>query len=178
MNDYYYLNGNNKVGPFSLDSLKGQPITPATLVWNSTLPDWVEAGSLAELKDFFVSAAASAPAPPTPVQQVPYNAGGNTYNNNYGNSGQPPMPDNYLVWAILTTVLCCLPLGIVSIINSSKVSSLYAIGDYAGAQSASESAKKWAIWSAIIGPILYIIFVIIYVVVIAAAVGAGAFSGL
>ncbi len=30
-------------------------------------------------------------------------------------------PDNNLVWAILCTVLCCLPLGIVAIIKSTKV---------------------------------------------------------
>ncbi|MCD8166876.1 MAG: CD225/dispanin family protein, partial [Bacteroides sp.] len=30
-------------------------------------------------------------------------------------------PDNYLVWAILSTVLCCLPAGVVSIVYSVKV---------------------------------------------------------
>ena len=33
-------------------------------------------------------------------------------------------PDNNLVWAILSTVLCCLPLGIVAIIKSTLVSVL------------------------------------------------------
>lgn len=37
--------------------------------------------------------------------------------------GQPsqPKPDSNLVWGILTTILCCLPLGIVSIVKASKV---------------------------------------------------------
>jgi hypothetical protein len=174
MNDYYYLNGNNKVGPFSLDALKGQSITPSTLVWNSTLPDWVEAGTLAELKDFFISAAASTPTPPTPTQQVPYNAGGNVNNNNYGNSVQPPLPDNYLVWAILTTVLCCLPLGIVSIINSTKVSSAYALGDYEGAQKASKNAKTWAMWGAIGGVLFWVLYIVFFIIIGAA----GFLSGL
>ncbi len=30
-------------------------------------------------------------------------------------------PDNFLVWAILSTVLCCLPLGIVAIVYANKV---------------------------------------------------------
>ena len=37
-------------------------------------------------------------------------------------------PDNYLVWAILSTVFCCLPLGIVAIVKASKVDALWAQG--------------------------------------------------
>ena len=42
-------------------------------------------------------------------------------------------PDNNLLWAILSTVFCCLPLGIVSIIYAIKVDDLYKHGDYQGA---------------------------------------------
>ncbi|MBL4663561.1 MAG: CD225/dispanin family protein [Flavobacteriaceae bacterium] len=79
-------------------------------------------------------------------------------------SGNPP--DNYLVWAILSTVCCCLPLGIVSIVKATKVRELWALGDLAGAQKAADDAKKWAIWSAVIaivGMVLYFIFMIIFV---------------
>lgn len=62
----------------------------------------------------------------------------------------PPKPDSYLVWAILTTFLCCLPLGIVSIVYSVKVDNLYMTGQYAAAQEASENAKKYAIIAAAI----------------------------
>ncbi len=74
-------------------------------------------------------------------------------------------PENYLVWAILCTVLCCLPLGIVSIVYSTKVSGLWAQGRYAEAQAAADSAKKWAIISAIVGAVVIVISVILYVVV-------------
>jgi hypothetical protein len=79
-------------------------------------------------------------------------------------------PDNYLVWAILVTVLCCLPFGIVSIVNSTKVSSLWAQGRFAEAQAASNNAKKWAIIGAIVGAVVAVISVILYVVLIAFAV--------
>ncbi|WP_417935251.1 CD225/dispanin family protein [Flagellimonas maritima] len=32
----------------------------------------------------------------------------------------PPKPDNYLVWAILSTIFCCIGTGIASIIYASK----------------------------------------------------------
>lgn len=69
-----------------------------------------------------------------------------------------PLPENHLVWAILTTCLCCIPLGIVSIIKSTKVKELWALGDAIGAQKAADDAKKYAIWSAVIVPIIFIVF--------------------
>ena len=83
--------------------------------------------------------------------------------------GQQP-PDNYLVWAILSTIFCCLPFGIVSIVYSTKVAGLWAQGQFAEAQAASANAKKWAIISAIAGPVIYAIFVVIWFVFIAAVI--------
>lgn len=70
-------------------------------------------------------------------------------------------PENYLVFAILTTVLCCLPAGVVSIIYAAKVNGLYAEGRYDEAEAASKNAKTWAIVSAavaVVGIILYFLF--------------------
>jgi hypothetical protein len=83
-----------------------------------------------------------------------------------GGYGREPMPHvpNHLVWAILTTLLCCLPLGIVSIVYAAKVDGLVAAGDYDGAVSASNSAKTWAIASAGISVgliVLYVLFVVV-----------------
>jgi hypothetical protein len=64
--------------------------------------------------------------------------------------------------------LCCLPLGIVAIIKSTKVKELWAQGDHAGAQKAADDAKKFAIWGAGIG-VLFIVLYVIFVVVIGVA---------
>ena len=50
---------------------------------------------------------------------------------------------NYLVFAILSTVLCCLPTGIAAIIYASQVNTKLQLGDVAGAQAASNNAKMW-----------------------------------
>ena len=63
--------------------------------------------------------------------------------NNQQENPQTP-PPNYLVWAILTTIFCCLPFGIVSIIFAAQVNSKWMVGDYAGAQNSSKNAKIWA----------------------------------
>lgn len=81
-----------------------------------------------------------------------------TFNNPpISNSPGGPPPENYLVWSILTTIFCCIPLGIVAIIKSTKVNELWNLGDQIGAQKAAADAKKWAIYAAIIGPIVTII---------------------
>lgn len=84
-------------------------------------------------------------------------------------ANQPP--DNNLVWAILCTVLCCLPLGIVAIIKSTKVKELWVQGDYAGAQKAADDAKKYSMWGAGIG----LIFVVLYVILVFVVGVAGGF---
>lgn len=80
-----------------------------------------------------------------------------------GGYGMPPKPDSYLVWAILSTVLCCLPLGIVSIVQAAKVDGLYTSGQYDQARQASESAKKWAIISAVVGLVVVVLYILLVV---------------
>jgi len=77
-------------------------------------------------------------------------------------AGSPP--DNNLVWAILCTVLCCLPLGIVAIIKSTKVKELWMAGDHAGAEKAAADAKKYAIWGAAVGAIVIVLYIIFFAV--------------
>lgn len=66
-------------------------------------------------------------------------------------------PANYMVWAVLTTIFCCLPFGIVSIVKANNVNKLFDRGDYAGALQASSSAKTWAVVAAIVGAIFNLI---------------------
>jgi len=73
-----------------------------------------------------------------------------------------PKPDNNLVWAILTTILCCLPFGIVSIVYAAKVDGLWTSGQHAEARAAANSAKTWAIAAAVcglVGSLIYICFI-------------------
>ncbi len=76
------------------------------------------------------------------------------------NSQLQQKPDNYLVWAILSTLLCCLPLGVVAIVKSTKVDNLWLSGNHAEAIEASKQAKLWSIISAGVGlggSIIYLI---------------------
>jgi hypothetical protein len=82
---------------------------------------------------------------------------------NYGGPGGAP-PPNHLVWAILSTLFCCLPLGIASIVFAAQVNSKFAAGDLAGAQDSSEKARKFALWGTIAGVVIGILYVVLVVI--------------
>ncbi|MFH1090494.1 MAG: CD225/dispanin family protein [Pseudomonadota bacterium] len=72
---------------------------------------------------------------------------------------------NHLVWAILATIFCCLPLGIVAIVYAAQVNGKVATGDYAGAQASAGKAKMW-IWIGFgVGLAIQIVVVAINVIV-------------
>ena len=73
---------------------------------------------------------------------------------------QDNVPD-YLVPAILTTIFCCVPFGIVSIVYAAKVNGQIAQGDVEGAKRSSEQAKLWAWISFGVGIAVYSIFIIL-----------------
>ena len=50
---------------------------------------------------------------------------------------------NYLVPAILVTVLCCLPFGIPAIVYAAQVNGKLQVGDVVGAKESSKNAKMW-----------------------------------
>lgn len=74
----------------------------------------------------------------------------------------PPLPNNHLAWAILVTIFCCLPFGIVAITKANKVNTLYAARQFDMAQMASEDAKKWCIITLVTGIVLNGIILAIY----------------
>lgn len=93
----------------------------------------------------------------------------------------PGMPGenipNYLVPAILTTLFCCLPLGIVSIVYAAQVDSKVSAGDRAGALEASRNAKRWAWISFGTGIGIIVLIVAFYLVLIIIGIALGGNNG-
>ena len=78
-----------------------------------------------------------------------------------------PRPASHLVWAILSTVLCCLPFGIVAIIKASSVDGLWNQGRYEEARKAARSARNFTL----ISILLPLLGIIIYLLLIAIGIG-------
>jgi hypothetical protein len=99
----------------------------------------------------------------TPREDVPPPPPNETQASYAPQSSQADVP-NYLVQAILTTIFCCLPLGIVSIVYAAQVNGKVAAGDYAGAMESSRNARLWA-WISfgvgLLGIFGWVIFVVL-----------------
>ncbi len=68
---------------------------------------------------------------------------------------------NYLVFAILATVFCCLPTGIPAIVYAAQVNGKLQAGDLAGAQLASRNAKMWCLISLGLGLAVMVLYAIL-----------------
>lgn len=147
MAKYYYLNAQNQqMGPVEKYDLIPCGVTRQTLVWTEGMAQWTQAIMVPDLADLF-QAVPPSPGPvagyggvsPQPAPHQPYS--------------EPPVnkPQSYMWLAILSTLLCCLPFGIVSIVYASKVDSEWARGDYEAAQNNSDKAKMWGIIAAAVG---------------------------
>ena len=79
-------------------------------------------------------------------------------------AAQEPPPPNYLVWSILVTIFCCLPLGIVSIVYAAQVNSKWQSGDYEDARLYSKNARLWALIAlgvGLIGGVIWSLLIIL-----------------
>jgi hypothetical protein len=112
---------------------------------------------LASFPEFAEALSRQAPPPPTAgAPPVSATVAPGTY------QPQPHVP-NYLVQAILVTLCCCLPFGIVAIVYAAQVNSKLSGGDLAGATAASRNAKLWCWISFAVG----LLFTVVYLAFIA-----------
>lgn len=150
--EIYYVKDGQRIGPIRLSDFIALNLPGTTLIWYQGLTDWVPANQAPVTAGLYGGAAPS-PAPNIPnpgYNSQPYNPNRHTM----------PKPDSYLVWGILTTLFCCLPFGIVSIVYASKVDSLYAVGRYDEAVDASLKAKNWALASAVSALVLGVVYAV------------------
>lgn len=68
---------------------------------------------------------------------------------------------SYLPQAILTTLFCCLPFGVVAIVYAAQVNAKLAGGDYEGALQASKTARTWCWVSFGSGLAFFVIYIVI-----------------
>jgi uncharacterized membrane protein len=88
---------------------------------------------------------------------------------------KPTRPNSYLALSIISTILCRLPTGIVSIIYSTKVNSSYEDGNYDEANKASKNAKTWGLVSIGVAVVGWLIYILIFGVALFGAMSNGDF---
>lgn len=89
---------------------------------------------------------------------------GTNLNNDTQVSTNTKNVENHLTKAILVTLFCCLPFGIVSIVNASSVNGKIQAGDVDGAIEASRKADQWANWGIVTGLVFGLLYFFIILV--------------
>ena len=139
MSTYFYIDAQQRqCGPIPPTQFAAYGITPTTYVWTAGMAQWQQAGTIIELQPYFSNS------------QL-FSAVGI----------RPSRPDSNLVWAILSTVFFCLPLGLVGVYYSMKVDTLYLQGKYEEAQAMAKKSMNWSIAGCITGIALAVIYAIL-----------------
>lgn len=153
MRKYFYTDGTNNFGPFTYEELREKNITRETYIWFQGLGEWSLAGKVAELNDLFkLVPPPRAESNATYIERILNQPIPKVDNDSYATRQTPPK--TWLVESILATLFCCLPFGIVGIINAAKVESRFYAEDFEGATRYSDNAKKWAtisFWLGLVG---------------------------
>lgn len=166
---FYLADNGQPTGPFEVNELIARGLKGTDLVWTEGYAQWVPAESVEELRTAMYTPGDSQQYRETAIPEMP-SMPGNTqcppppFRPQYQQPMQPqpaanyePCPKTWLVESILVTIFCCIPFGIVAIIKSSKVSSLYGIGRIEEARIASSQAKKWTLVALICGLVVMVL---------------------
>ena len=153
MTEYYIIDNNDNQGcPISEVLFSNYGVNANTLVWCEGMPEWKHASEVPELRHLFGPTIPPAPpVTPPPFQDQSVN-GWNPPQQTYDQWNQPPefeeqCPPSYLGWAIIATLLCCLPCGVVGIVYAAKVESQWNLGNLQAARKSSRLAKMWTLIS-------------------------------
>lgn len=160
MSTWYYEFRGEAEGPVDESTLRNlienDVVTPDTQVWHDGMDDWQRAGSVPGLFDN-PPPLSSRPSEPSESSELS------------GASSSPPPPssehttaspavESHMAKAILSTLFCCLPLGVVAIINASRVSTALSNGNDQEAREYSAKADKWGNVSIVVGLIVGVLY--------------------
>lgn len=175
MRQYYIVRNGQDIGPYTLEELSSRGVTPQTLIRVEGVVNACPAQALDELRPLFGPQASG----PSPYAGAP--SYGPSYGPAYGAGApmgspmqpqnRPKMPPDNLVWGVLCAILF-FPLGIIPLVYSIQVSSLYDRGDYEGAERASRKSLQWAKGLAIAAAVCIGITIAIFIIIAIVAASA------
>lgn len=140
MAQYYYLTSDHQTrGPVDASLAGSYGLRPDTLVCPVGGNQWVPLSEIPELAAVVSAHAATA----------------------VDERANRPAPPSNLIPAIITTVLCCMPAGIIAIIYASRVKGLWASGLYPKSLATSRKAMQWCIISVICAVLFWIMLFVL-----------------
>lgn len=148
-------------GPYTIEELADMGLQPDTPVWYEGLDNWITAAESPGLAPLLATRRDDGSDRPQDVNFVDMDAdnvpAAESFDSRNGLQQQPAQesgrlpqgkcPPTFLALSIISTICCCLPLGIAAIFFSGKVKTKWQAGDPDGAKKASETAELLIILS-------------------------------
>jgi hypothetical protein len=157
--NWHFIQQDEQQGPVTDEQIKSLiasgNLSADDLAWCEGMAEWKPIREITELSVYPVKAAA-----PESIAKPVAESIAEPATKPAAASVMKTHVQTYLWQSIVTTIFCCLPLGVVAIVYAAQVDSLARSGDHAAAVAASISAKKWCHASFLAG----VLFVVIYVV--------------
>ncbi len=186
---YWIIINDTEQGPYTLEQLSGIGLTSDTPVWREGMAEWLPAGHVDELAALLPvpqppaiadeESCGTADTPTETGQPSMMTAGPATATDTVRTvvyapadaipagyvaitpADKPVCPPTYLVWAIITTVVCFLPMGVCAIICATKVKGHFRAGRFDKAGRMSERAALFVILS-IVAWLIWMPFSIVF----------------
>ncbi len=163
MNYWIIVNGQQK-GPFTIEQLRWQKITPQTDVWGDGMPNWTKASQVPELQTLFTAGAAQPQQQAAQPQQTAQPQQ-QQYQQQYQQQASAYPPPTRVAESILVMLFCCMPFGIVALVHATMVRMCYDRGDYTAATQHSQAASKWLKIGFFIGLAVILLYVLLVFVI-------------
>jgi Interferon-induced transmembrane protein/GYF domain 2/Prokaryotic RING finger family 1 len=145
---FWVAKGGQQTGPYNIgqvqEYLADGRISPTDLAWAAGMREWLPIGKIPVIRPALANLPHFAHEQRLPQQEAP----------------PPAQPESHLTGAILCSLFCCIPFGIVAIVYASQVGGKFRRGDYAGAQEASRKASSWIKTAIIAGLVVAVLRVL------------------
>lgn len=177
--EIYFTSGNEQYGPYTAEEFARLGIPGDTLIWYAGLNSWIPAAEapltsgLYDTGNHRDSDMENAETERTqivrndrkdePIEVEVMDDFDDDDFDNDSNLNDYPQPATHLAWAIVTTLMCFLPFGVISLIYANRVNTLWDEGKYEDAILYSKRANIWGWWAFGFGILCYIIGIIIMI---------------
>ena len=154
---YFAMIDGERVGPLELSQLVEAGVRPSTYVWCKDMADWEKAEDVADICRYFRGHIHDLMHPSAPQPEPPRDcAAGRMEGPPAGDTRDYSVPPRSMLFpAIVATLLCFPPTGLVAIFLSVKSSKAWKHGDRKDAHEVADAARMWMGITFFMGFIVY-----------------------
>lgn len=164
---YYYVDSDGATkGPFPLNYFKTNHINGHSWIWHEGLPQWIEAHTIPSLRQYMrndipVSFSAKKGVIDFEKERM-HIPSKDILPQTELDVLRSRVPKTWLIEAILITIFCCIPFGVVAIVYASRVAPFWRRGLYGESIAASNKAGMWVKITVTITIIMWILYTVLW----------------